>query len=414
MINTTPQNISKYEKEGIHDIDIIRYLSDALGHNLMTDEVDEEGTVGEIGKEILSILVESKVPFSDKSGSVTALDLLDGEWLFGLSEERITKELFKLEKIGLCVREQYIDFYGKEHDDIFITAKGVITLKHIGGFKNELGDYRNVNTYEMICEEFESYQAYIDSEPVEKIIRSLTIQNGFRINYIWFLMKEYNIQNDFLGYFEKYYLGKSAYVDIIFSMIMEITREKSDYMFKKFNENFSEEVEIEFDELCELLYPDRQYNNLVNELKKYISDDMPYNCVDWDAWVEEKNNVIGISDEYEKKYDRYLKIIHNDEELENMVENADTYLADMFNTKLKKYGYKNPLNWYSKEEIEIFIKSNILEAGSKYEKYIENKLKRINEMEPNLVAEYFKFPLEWEENGLANLVRELYKVKDVL
>ena len=26
MVGTTPQNISKYEKEGIHDIDIIRYL----------------------------------------------------------------------------------------------------------------------------------------------------------------------------------------------------------------------------------------------------------------------------------------------------------------------------------------------------------------------------------------------------
>ena len=41
MVGTTPQNISKYEKEGIHDIDIIRYLSSALGYDLMTDEVDE-------------------------------------------------------------------------------------------------------------------------------------------------------------------------------------------------------------------------------------------------------------------------------------------------------------------------------------------------------------------------------------
>ena len=70
MVGTTPQNISKYEKEGIHDIDIIRYLSSALGHDLMTDEVDEEGSIGEIGKEILTILVESKKLFLDEGGKV--------------------------------------------------------------------------------------------------------------------------------------------------------------------------------------------------------------------------------------------------------------------------------------------------------------------------------------------------------
>lgn len=104
MIGTTPQNISKYEKEGIHDIDIIRYLSNALGHDLMTDEVDEEGTVGEIGEEILSILVESKIPFSSGSGKVDASDLFGGSLLFGLSKDRIIKELFKLEKLG-CASE---------------------------------------------------------------------------------------------------------------------------------------------------------------------------------------------------------------------------------------------------------------------------------------------------------------------
>ena len=105
MVGTTPQNISKYEKEGIHDIDIIRYLSSALGHDLMTDEVDEEGSIGEIGKEILTILVESKKLFLDEGGKVEASKLLDGSLLFGLPQERVIKEIFKLKKIGLCVRE---------------------------------------------------------------------------------------------------------------------------------------------------------------------------------------------------------------------------------------------------------------------------------------------------------------------
>ena len=52
---TSPQNISKYEKEGIANIDTIRRLSEVLETDLLMDEVDQEGTVGEIGSEILSI-----------------------------------------------------------------------------------------------------------------------------------------------------------------------------------------------------------------------------------------------------------------------------------------------------------------------------------------------------------------------
>ena len=62
------------------------------------------------------------------------------------------------------------------------------------------------------------------------------------------------------------------------------------------------------------------------------------------------------------------------------------------------------------DTIETFIKKNILGANSEYEEEIEQQLLRINEMVPNLVSAYFDFPTEWEENGLADLVRNLYKV----
>ena len=54
---TTPQSISRYEKEGISNIDTIHRLSEVLGYDLLTSESDAEGTVGEVGKEILSVLV---------------------------------------------------------------------------------------------------------------------------------------------------------------------------------------------------------------------------------------------------------------------------------------------------------------------------------------------------------------------
>lgn len=408
MIGTTPQNISKYEKEGIHDIDIIRYLSNALGHDLMTDEVDEEGTVGEIGEEILSILVESKIPFFGESGKVDASDLFVGSLLFGLSKDRIIKELLKLEKIGLCVREQYVDFYGGEKDVVFITAKGVITLKHIIGFKNELVDYTDVKTYEMLCKGYESYQAYIDSEPLKKIIGNISIKNGFRINYIHYLEKAFDARESSLIYLEKYFIGESAYVDIIFSMIMGITREKSDCMIRMVDESCSYE---EYEDLREEIFKDGQKYKLANILCRCVNKDLLKKDIDCDEWLNQRNSAIeDMSREQKEKYNRIRELESAGEKVEHMINDAESYLAEMFTSKLIEHEYTNPLEWYSKEEIESFIRENIREASSEYEENIERQLLKVNEMEPALVAKYFEFPIEWEENGLAELVRELYKV----
>ena len=100
---TTPQNISKYEKEGISNIDTIMRLSKILGQDLLRDERDEEGTVGEVGREILSALIENR-------GYMEVRDLVE-EHLYGMNMSRASGEIFKLEKIGMCVREQYRNFY---------------------------------------------------------------------------------------------------------------------------------------------------------------------------------------------------------------------------------------------------------------------------------------------------------------
>ena len=56
-LHTTPQNISKYETQGISNIEVVQKASAALGHDLLQDEMDTEGTVGEIGKEILQLIL---------------------------------------------------------------------------------------------------------------------------------------------------------------------------------------------------------------------------------------------------------------------------------------------------------------------------------------------------------------------
>ena len=111
-----------------------------------------------------------------------------------------------------------------------------------------------------------------------------------------------------------------------------------------------------------------------------------------------------------EKYEKIQKNIQADAELEHLINNSVNHLTETFTSKLEEHGGENPLYWYSKDEIETFIKKNILGANSEYEEEIEQQLLRINEMVPNLVSAYFDFPTEWEENGLADLVRNLYKV----
>lgn len=386
MIGTTPQNISKYEKEGVHDIDIIRYLSSALGHDLMTDEIDEEGTVGEIGKEILDMLVNPNYPFDDEPyGCITADSLFDSSSLYGLPKDRIIKELFKLEKIGLCVREQYIDFYDNNKDDIFITAKGVITLKHIGNIQNQVYNYENVCTYEMRCEGYESYQAYIDSA--------------------------YAVDDAYLSWEKDYFPGVSAYVDIMYSMIMEVTRSKADHMITLLNESYSTESFDEFEKLAYEFDVNGKsavpYRKLINELNKHINAELIN--FDLDEWVNKKDVFVSQNaedSELIEKQNRYQKMIEEDEKLEN----AESHFNNMFMEKAQKYSNSCPLDWFSKEEIAQFITDNILEPQSEYEENIEKALLQIKEMSPELVEGYFEFPKEWEINGLAALVRKIYKI----
>jgi transcriptional regulator with XRE-family HTH domain/RNA binding exosome subunit len=415
-IGTTPQNISKYEKDGIYNIEVIQEISKALGHDLLTDEIDTEGTVGEIGREILLILING-------NGYVDSSDILNGKQLYGLTEERCTKELFKLEKIGLCVREQYTDFYDKKQDKIFITAKGIITLKHIEPTQSLGGDFENVSSYEKICKWETCYQELLDSHLSisTKKIRDLKPVKGFRISFIKYLRDEYWLgnfgNNDYLDELEDNLFkgmdpgiipGTNAYFDILFSMVLGFSRKDVDFLMECIESEENHEFE-EADSLNSELYPDEEIKNrFLWRFKDRVpvAKTMLPNCV-----ADEKLNSQLSIEEVEEKQARW-------EELDDKFDEQDAFYSKLdLNTRYleacEKYESKNPLDWFCKEEIEIYIKENILPPTNEEEKKLEEQLIQIMQMEPGIVTGYFKFTSEWEENGLADLVRSLYKVPTI-
>lgn len=68
--------------------------------------------------------------------------------------------------------------------------------------------------------------------------------------------------------------------------------------------------------------------------------------------------------------------------------------------------------WFSKEEIEAYINANMPSAQTEEEKEIDQMLLIINAKYPETL-DYFTFPEEWEENGLADLIRSKYQLIQV-
>ena len=425
LLFTTPQNISKYEKDGIANIDTIKRISDALGQDLLTDETDVEGTVGEVGKEILHTLIRN-------GGHIEVEELIKNQ-MYGMSMDRVTHEIFKLERIGMCVREQYLNWIDDTKDTLFITAKGVITFKNAAAsraWKAELQDnLEAVITYEHLTDEFGSYQDYIESRPGERLIRSvkypfhgkvnqeecLMMDSSYRANYIEYLKRNHetgiDAAKDIRG--GRIITGVSCYHDILYRMALKVTNDilwkhvlsGDDYYY----------LEDEYNSLMEELGysdPDLVVTRTVGSFKEEFPDieaesyleikkDEPLTVT-----VDKTQNLISNSeavDDFTKKKARL-------EELEEYMNTSYTYELELnidreYMNNKPEGASPYPTDWFSDDEIRAFINENFGPAVTDQERELDGLLKEINDLMPQTLN-YYVFPKEWEENGLADLIRK--------
>lgn len=405
LIATTPQNISKYEKEGLRDIEAIQRLSAALGHDLLTDERDEEGEIGEVGQEILLILLEN-------FGYCYASKLLDGKTLYGMSDSNVIRELSKLQKLGMIVREQYKDFSGCNYDQVFITAKGIIGLKHLNISKKMKKRLKKAKTYEMICGECGCYQDYVDAQPEQRSIRKLMYVSGYRKPLIDHIHDHYEIGLDAHYHYELTVPSyKNVYQQIMMSMIEGERREtEDDYIKHVLEHTFFASPEIE-----------AEYLQLREEL--HVSDEVEYGFFDYleDISYLEKDNMLEnwnpggrfLSDQPDK--DAYEDRILRCSELHNkrnaaISEAVEYDFDEILSQLIEEKGSSCPVDWFAIDEIEAYIRANILPAKTEAEEYVEEKIQYIFDKQSEIAQNYFVFPHEWERNGLAELVRKLYGV----
>lgn len=465
LISTSPQNISKYEREGISDIFVIKELSKALDTDLLQEKLDAEGTVGEIGKEILLVLAEN-------NGYIDIGSLMKNH-MYGMSLNRVTLEIKKLVDIGMCVREAYNDWLSEKRDGLFITAKGLITLKNLKLNKKQSKKVKRalnkINTYERLLGDFCSYQDYINSRPGEKLIRQfgykgfeplktskLCIDNCYRANYIEYLHrnfetgleKTYDFFSESSGE-ESLNPGFNCYHDILYRMALGITNEilwkhelcgDEEYFFsQEYNElkidlGLKEETEAvllstlrkfenEFywvEEYTDDGYEDKDNESTENietimfsKLRKELDEmrehmevlkercNFEENETEFSKEIYELANSVGVYEEKMDKVKRYIELgDYIDEEIY-----YECAIPEIYEKHRPDGASKYPTDWFTKEEIKQFINENMGPAVTEQEKEIDRILKKVNHYMPETL-DYYRFPKEWEENGLADLVRK--------
>ena len=400
---TTAQNISKYEKNGISNIDMIRRISDALGHDLLVAESDAEGTVGEVGKEILWVLIKCG-GYKDVSGLIQ-------QDMFGMSVARVNQEIFKLEHIGMCVREQYIDFDEKSQDQLFITAKGLITYKSLIGRSvlnnSEIDAIGRAVSYERLIGTAESYQDFVNKREVEKLIRNLDpyAAEDYRLNYVQYLKRNFErgIAHDPLMLYD-YANGcvpaQGFYHDLIYRMAMHLDQDMLRTIL--FGEHYDQAEDDAMSELEDQLSGKPQ-DYTIRNAEELLKKEFPK--IEEVEITSEGLRTPPPMTEQEKEDNDLLMSYYS----KTSVPDLYVYEPQRVFQKSLEEGHTTPYptRWYTDEKIREFIVQNLKPVYQEKAKELDTVLKKINELEPRTL-QYYRFPWEWRNNGLEKLVCEIY------
>lgn len=408
---TSPQNVSKWENQGISDIDTIKELSRILGQDILSNERDKEGVVGEIGKHILKQIA--------KNNGFIAVWRLD---MYGLNTEIVTDEIFKLERIGMCVREQYKNFYNDEKDMLFITAKGLIALNNFSMFGNV-----ESKTYEQFLENRDTIQDYYDKNQLEKLVRNLQCYGTYRIDYINYLVNKYERNyidegSDHCSYhgtlnlFENILPRWDAENNILFRMITGLNDEfMSGYLECYLDSQYDfweNEDSEEFEDFMEYLRLDSKYSDKLDYFDSQLCD-VSETINKWcdNVWVRrqtlKKERTESEISEEEKYYLKQKTLEKEEFDEWTAFQNGDIeYFIKRRNAFVDG---KYPSEWFSFDEIKTFIKENFRSAETPKEKEIDEILAKINELDPSSL-DYYKCSWKWREAGIENLIKSFYSL----
>ncbi len=260
------------------------------------------------------------------------------------------------------------------------------------------------------------------------------IKTGYRMNYIFWLKKNFE-RHDGSTYesipdklTERIIPCKSCYHDILYRMVFNLT---DDYIRKYFfstegDEIWKKMISIEreqngydrgmcwayedFNESLEWIDAKKRPYSLAfsNEIKDiFLSNILERTGLNKEQWYSHvRNNTvdcIDADDETKELIGRFLEYAEASDILMEYCLMADPE-AEYYRRK-PEGASDYPFDWFSYEEIKAFIEKNFAPAQTEEEKRIDQLLSEVNKEDSDTLAYYYRFPGEWEKNGLADLVR---------
>lgn len=418
-MHCSAQKIGKDEKVGISKIEVVQEYARVFNCSpgeILQGTYETEGDLGTIGREILALLVKHK-------GFITVSELSNKEYMFGLNDKYVTKEIVKLSNMGMCVREQYIDFYDNEIDGLFITAKGLIAVKNCSWNSQRIEEIQdslpNVMTYELILGEFVNYQELLNARVLEKRVRNLGYCGSYRVDYMQWLHKEYHAP--YYGETKKKHgevlpclPGDTPYFDLCYRMLLGL------------DNKFIEEI------FCEYLFRDemavaekkKDHKDKIKEKEKECFGDFTeilaagnYGTSEEDCWKEfsywAQEYFVEQEDSPFYSKTRYLFSGGSEENIrepwESEMQNLREYNQYCHAIGFLDLGHDRGLYEFKKEREGVnltkpfaekdmisFIKANYRRPETKEEKIFEETLRKLNEDYPETLGYYDEIPLEWK------------------
>lgn len=420
-INTTRQNVAKIEKTGTNNMEMIESYCEVYHcelYEFFQDSYDVEGTVGEIGKEILFVLLESE-------GYITVEKLIE-KYMYGMSKERVNKEIMKLFAIGMCIREQFTDFYEIKNDGLFLTAKGLITLKNSLQDRGKSENFREmleeVNTYEMIIGNHKNYQEVLNERKLEKKIRNIKYCGTYRVDYLQWLHKNFHEKNygtEPVSHPSKSELpslpGESAYIDILFRMALGLDNQTLEELFYEYFAQDEEDLEQRFKEIQR-----KEKSELGKGLCEKLSGDLvESDLVEQEAFLWFDGAFSECKQKTEKSFGEELL----GEDYRIYMRRLDSYFSKSglqygniipwLQERMEYLGTTSifPAEWFGYEEIKEFILKNFRKAKTREERLLDSYLKELNKKYPE-TKEYYRFPKDWDE-PYTDLVDVFYETSGI-
>lgn len=187
--------------------------------------------------------------------------------------------------------------------------------------------------------------------------------------------------------------AKGFYHDLLFDMALGIGRDYYKYKLDEFNEEISVKRPRDEQDIVEV-DAEHEFYNEFHKIYDFESEET-------DEPVAEEQANTEINDE-EEEWD----VLDTDEGIKSVFRNIADYHREDYND----YELTYPTDWFTSDEIKKYIEHNLV-PQTEEEHVINTRLSEIVKASPWLLV-YYLIPDSWEENGIADRVREIYGLPD--